>query len=131
MNISGIRPSIGFYDQNSIRFNSEFGVQANENVELQAPVTEEAELDVSISEEDIAKARAGQTFGSYDFASQYKPDVAHELKGADSDIKNLDIEKAVNNMKKDTAIHRYQYFVQNKPNQEGAKPSRGTEDFSL
>ena len=34
MNISGIRPSIGFYDQNSIRFNSEFGVQANENVEL-------------------------------------------------------------------------------------------------
>ena len=131
MNISGIRPSVGFYDQNSIRFNAEFGIHANEEIKEQAPAVEEESVKVSISDEEIAKARGSQTFGSYDFASQYKPDEVHELKGVDSDIKNLDVEKAVSDMKKDTAIHRYQYFVQNKGVTGEAAQPRATEDFSL
>ena len=130
MNISGIRPSVGFYDQNLIRFSPELGIAPVEENTTVAPV--EQESSPALTEEDIAAARKGQTFGSYDFASQYKPGSEYSLKGADSDIKSLDVEKAVSDMQKDSAIHRYQYFVQNKQDGETTAPSaRGIEDFSL
>ncbi len=129
MNISGIRPSVGFYDQNFIKIRPEFSSMAVDEI------TPEIEVDSTstvVSDEDIAAARSAQTFGSYDFASQYKPGVSYEMKGADSDIKSLDVEKAVSDMEKDSAIHRYQYFVQNKTNQDIAEsPIRGSENFSL
>ncbi len=132
MNISGIRPSTGFYDQNSIRFNRDFGLNIKETTEAEKTVTEENSYTVEVSEEAIKEARKDQTFGSYDYASQYKPESEHQLKGADSDISKLDIEKVVNDMKKDTAIHRYQYFVQNKKAGEDSSATiRGAEDFSL
>ncbi len=129
MNISGIRPSIGFYDQNSIRIRQELGaLPVEEPVEV-APNTDATS---SVTEEEIASARKGQTFGAYDFASQYKPGEVHELKGADSDINSLDVKKAVIDMEKDSVIHRYQYFVKGKANQESqAQDIRGIEDFSL
>ena len=131
MNISGIRPSIGFYDQNSIRINPELGISPEEEVASEV-ASEEISSTSVISDEEVAAARKGQTFGSYDFASQYKPGSQYDLKGVDSDIKSLDVEKAVSNMQKDSAIHRYQYFVQNKPNQSSqTSQARGTEDFSL
>jgi hypothetical protein len=128
MNISGIRPAIGFYDYNSIKINPELSsVLASEK----APV-EEVDSSPAVSEEDIVSARQSQTFGSYDFASQYKPGTVYEMKGADSDIKSLDVAKAVNDMEKDSAIHRYQYFVQAKPEANAPKPEvRRTENFSL
>lgn len=130
MNISGIRPSLGFYDQNLIRFNPELGIAPMEEAPAVAPVEESSSP--ALTDEEIATARHGQTFGSYDFASQYKPDSTYELKGADSDIKSLDVEKAVSDMEKDSAIHRYQYFVQNK-SEVTANPTqvRGNENFSL
>ncbi len=128
MNISGIRPSIGFYDQNSIRIRQELGALPIEEPVEVTPVQEKP----SISEEDIANARKAQTFGAYDFASQYKPGEVHELKGADSDINSLDVKKAVSDMEKDSVIHRYQYFVKGKPNQETESVAvRGTENFTL
>ena len=132
MNISGIRPAMGFYDQNSIRFRPEFGsMSIEEEIAPAIPSEEEASTSV-ISDEEIASARKGQTFGSYDFASQYKPGAVHNLKGVDSDIKSLDVEKAVSDMQKDSAIHRYQYFVQNKPNNGlDSSATRGTENFTL
>ena len=128
MNISGIRPSIGFYDQNSIRIRQELGaLPVEEPVEV-TPVQEK----LVVSEEDIASARKAQTFGAYDFASQYKPGEVHELKGADSDINSLDVKKAVSDMEKDSVIHRYQYFVKGKPNQEAESATvRGAENFTL
>jgi hypothetical protein len=128
MNISGIRPSVGFYDQNSIRFNPALSSMSIE--ETQEPAVEETSASVS-SDEEMAAARQGQTFGSYDFASQYKPGEVHELKGTDSDIKSLDVERAVNDMQKDSAIHRYQYFVQNKGKGEDNSAARGSENFTL
>ncbi len=129
MNISGIRPSVGFYDQNFIKIRPELSSMAVDEI---APEIEADSSSQVVSDEDIAAARSAQTFGSYDFASQYKPGVAYEMKGADSDIKSLDVEKAVSDMEKDSAIHRYQYFVQNKTNQEVAEaPIRGAENFSL
>lgn len=97
--------------------------------------TEETVVDApstSASEQDSVSAKKSQNFGTYDFAKQYKPNEQFELKGSDSDIKSLDVEKAVNNMQKDSIIHRYQYFVQNKTPQ-GSESSRDNEieDFSL
>ncbi len=36
------------------------------------------------------------------------------MKGADSDIRTLDVEKAISAMQKDTALQQYQYFVGNR-----------------
>ena len=132
MNISGIRPSTGFYDQNFTRINSDFGLNVKETAGIGDSVTEDKIYTVDISEDAIQQqAKKDQTFGSYDYASQYKPEE-HQLKGADSDISKLDVEKAINDMKKDTAIHRYQYFVHNKNSVDGSfGTTRGTEDFSL
>lgn len=133
MNISGIRPSSGFYDQNSIRFKQELGLDITEDSKAAEDNGTVAEgYQVQLTDKAVEEARKNQTFGSYDFASQYKPGEAHELKGADSDLKKLDVEKAVSDMKKDTAIHRYQYFVQSKKTEGGnSQQVRGTEDFSL
>ena len=102
-----------------------------EEVAPQLP-SEEPQSAAVVSEEEIASARQKQTFGSYDFASQYRPGVSHELKGADSDIKSLDVEKAVSDMKKDSVLQRYQYFVQNKQSAAVSESQiRGSENFSL
>ena len=129
MNISGIRPSIGFYDYNSMRIRQELGSMAVEEPEEELLVEENPTT--SVSEEDIVAARKSQTFGSYDFASQYKPGESYELKGAESDIKSLDVEKAVSSMQKDSIIHRYQYFVQSKPTEKAAETNSSVEDFKL
>ena len=128
MNISGIRPSIGFYDYNSIRIRQELGALAAEEPEKESLVENP---EISVTEDDIAEARKNQTFGNYDFASQYKPGETFELKGVDSDIKSLDVEKAVSSMQKDSIIHRYQYFVQNKPSQNDSEKAASVEDFRL
>jgi hypothetical protein len=130
MNISGIRPSNGFYNDTNIKFRPELSSMAADEIE-DANVDESTAASTAISDEEVAAARAGQTFGSYDFASQYKPGEIHSLKGTDSDIDSLDIQKAVTDMQKDSAIHRYQYFVQNKQDNNGAAPAKGTENFSL
>lgn len=130
MNISGIRPSNGFYDDTKIKFRPELSSMAADEIE-DSKVDENTAASTAITDEEVTAARAGQTFGSYDFASQYKPGEVHSLKGNDSDIGSLDIQKAVTDMQKDSAIHRYQYFVQNKQDNNGAAPAKGTENFSL
>ena len=130
MNISGIRPSDGFYENNSIRIRPGFesaSIEENNGID-----NSDIAAEATISKEGLETARRRQTFGSYDYASQYNPQETYEMKGADSDINSLDVRKAVSDMEKDTAIHRYQYFVQNK-NAQGAdnKQVRGEENFTL
>lgn len=62
-----------------------------------------------------------------------EPKATYDLKGADSDIRSLDVEKAVSDMQKDELIHQYQYFVgQDLAVEASQTPSmRGAEDFSL
>ena len=130
MNISGIRPVDGFYNYNSI-LNSSILPVGNSNLEEVRPdsqVEEKADSKVSITQEEIDKARAKQTFGAYDFASQYDPNATYSLKGKDSELKNLDVEKALSDMQRDEAIHQYQYFVGDR---ESNPVSGGVEDFSL
>ncbi|MCF0131859.1 MAG: hypothetical protein HUJ71_09005 [Pseudobutyrivibrio sp.] len=131
MNISGIRPSIGFYDYNSIR-----PVQRpQESVPEIKPVEQVEHKKPQITEEEISQAREKQTFGAYDYATTYNPDETFEMKGADSDINSLDVEKAVNDMQKDSMLRQYQYFIGNQAVDTTADSLvgtiRGSEDFSL
>lgn len=103
MNVSGIRPYSGFYQYNSIKLDE----LRNQQI-ADAQSEEERRRQ---KEQEIAAAAAKQTFDSYDFAQRYKPDELFDLKGADSDINSLDIEKAVNDLSKDQILRQYQYFV--------------------
>ena len=129
MNISGIRPGIGFTNYNDIKIQ-----QPHTAPELSAekvPAVEPA-VTAPVKDEEIAAAKEKQTFGAYDFANQYKPGVTYSMKGAEADIKSLDVEKAVSAMEKDTALHQYQYFVGNQPTASLADVAvRGAENFTL
>ena len=127
MNISGIRPSVGFYNY------SIDNIKGAEN--YQAPVNdvEEAEVKPSISQEEIDAARQGQTYGSADFAKEYKANESYEMKGASSDLRTLDVEKAINDMQKDQMLSQYQYFVGEATSMQAnqAAQVRGVENFDL
>lgn len=110
MNVSGIRPYEGFYQYNSIKLNE----LRNQQIAAAQQETRAQEIDpeqAKRQEQEIAAFAAGQTFDSYDFAQQYKPDETFDLKGADSDIASLDISKAVSDLDKDQLLQQYQYFV--------------------
>lgn len=104
MNISGIRPSLGFYSYNSIKIdelrNQQLAVTAQEN----APKQEE-----NLSHNEQLPVE--QNFTSYDYAKGYQPNETYELKGADSDITKLDVEKTLSDLAKDKVLEQYQYFV--------------------
>lgn len=100
MNISGIRPYGGAYDYNSIQGT---GAQQPENIR-NVPAAESAAPE---PERDYGR----QTFGAGDYAGQYQPEASYELKGADSDIHSLDVERALSDLRKDQVLQQYQFFV--------------------
>lgn len=103
MNISGIRPTAGFYSYNSIKINE------LRNQQLAVTTQEKAVKKESVIEQDEAPVE--QTFSSFDFAQTYKPDATYELKGEDSDVSGLDVEKTLSDLEKDKVLEQYQYFV--------------------
>ena len=124
MNVSGIRPYSGFYNVNSVS-------ATHNDVNIQEPKEEvKEELKVERSEESLAAARSKQTFGAYDYAEQYRPTEDFEVNSKDSDLRSLDVQKAISDMRKDQAIQQYQVFVGEKNGAE-EKAVRGAEDFSL
>ncbi|MCQ2536675.1 MAG: hypothetical protein MJ110_06880 [Lachnospiraceae bacterium] len=127
MNISGIRPGVGFYNYN---IDSTKGAE-----EINAPVNSsvEAKAEPFISQEEIDAARAGQTYGSADFAKEYKANESYEMKGATSDLRTLDVEKAINDMQKDQMLSQYQYFVGEANSMQNTQSAavRGVENFDL
>lgn len=133
MNISGIRPYTGYYDYNSIR---DVRLQGLEADKLQTDLGRSASQQQSqVSEEEIAKTKENQTFGSMQYADTYQPDQEYEMKGVDSDIYNLDVQQALSDMQKDQVIQQYQFFVgHNSVDSDrnvASAPARGVEDFSL
>ena len=127
MNISGIRPGVGFYNYN---IDSIKGADS-----YQAPVTDiqEAKSEPSISQEEIDAARKGQTYGSLDYANEYKPNETHEMKGVASDLRTLDVEKAISDMQKDQMLSQYQYFVGEANSMQASQTAsaRAVENFEL
>jgi hypothetical protein len=135
MNVSGIRPYSGFYQYNSIRMNELINkTSETQPVEPLAEALDTESLRLQ-QEKEIAEASAKQTFDSYDFAQQYRPGESFELKGADSDINSLDVEKAVSDLDKDQVLKQYQYFVNPKGSsvQQGMQQPvlRSAENFTL
>lgn len=111
MNISGIRPYAGFYEYNSIK-SAEIRSQ-----QIAAVQPQDSRKDSGDSETQEVLAPAMQevpTYNAYDFAQTYQPNETFELKGADSDIYSLDIQKAVSDLEKDQVLQQYQYFVGSK-----------------
>ena len=104
MNISGIRTSAGFYDYNIIKQNE---IRSQQIQEAKAGVNQELE-EVKV---ETPTAFLKEDHGARDFAEKYQPDAVYELKGADSDITKLDMEKAISDMKKDSVLEQYQFFV--------------------
>ena len=72
MNISGIRPTAGFYSYNSIKINE------LRNQQLAVTTQEKAAKRESVIEQEEVPVE--QTFSSFDFAQTYKPDATYELK---------------------------------------------------
>ena len=131
MNISGIRPIGGYYDYNEIKKPQQ--ISPAETPEVEASQVQTQEPEVTAPKERSAEVEAQQNFGAYDYANQYNPNATYSLKGAESDIRSLDVEKAISDMRKDEVIHQYQYFVgQELGTGVAATPSvRGAEDFVL
>ena len=97
MNISGIRPSEGFYSYNSIRLNELRNSQI---------MSSKQAVDDTASQQAPADDTA-----DYEAANTYDSNASYELKGADSDISTLDVAKAVSDLDKDKVLQQYQRFV--------------------
>lgn len=131
MNISGIRPYAGFYDYNSIKaeaLRSQQIAEAQPTLSLQ----QREEPQVTVTEVPVE-----QNFDSYDFAQTYRSGETYELKGKDSDLESLDVQKAVSDLGKDQVLQQYQYFVGSsdavtkKTNEATQQNMRSGENFSL
>ena len=131
MNISGIRPYAGFYDYNSIKaeaLRSQQIAEAQPTLSLQ----QREEPQVTVTEVPVE-----QNFDSYDFAQTYRQGETYELKGKDSDLESLDVQKAVSDLSKDQVLQQYQYFVGSsdavtkKTNEATQQNMRSGENFSL
>lgn len=123
MNISGIRPNAGFYDYNSI--------QNIRNAVEDTPVVKTA-ADAGASEQQQkdtleTTVRREQDFGAADYAAQYQPDCTYEMKGSESDIHSLDVEKALSDMHKDQVLQQYQFFVGENIEQSGIRQITATD----
>lgn len=113
MNISGIRTGAGFYDYNSIKINEVRSQQIRESMEsepipVMGAVEQNDSADIeAVQLQTVQKADHGAT----EFNARYQPDASYELKGVDSDLSKLDVEKALSDLKKDQVLQQYQFFV--------------------
>ena len=112
MTISGIGPYAGCYEYNSIK--------ANELRAEQIAATQKAS---SVEAEEVSTETQGatvqtpapeQNFTAFDYAQNYRSDETHELKGRDSDLASLDMQKAISDLDKDQVLQQYQFFVGDK-----------------
>ena len=129
MNISGIRTYAGFYDYNTIKNQEAHGRQIAESkaAETLAAQDEQQQTDT----EQVIAAPVKTDNGAGEYAKQYRPDATYELSGADSDIANLDVEKALSDMKKDQVLQQYQFFVGESKARDELAASRKDENFYL
>lgn len=108
MNISGIRTYAGFYDYNTIKQSE---MRSQQIQEAKAATVQEYAMQEEIKATEEVAVVSGPDQGALDYAEQYQPDAVYEMKGADSDILKLDVEKAISDMKKDEVLQEYQFFV--------------------
>ena len=112
MTISGIRPYAGFYAYNSTKANE---LRAEQIAATQKASSVEAE-EVSTETQSAAVQTPApeQNFTAFDYAQNYRSDETYELKGKDSDLASLDMQKAISDLDKDQVLQQYQFFVGDK-----------------
>lgn len=130
MNVSGVRPYAAFYDYNSIQLNEARNAQITAAGEANSVLSKELAEPVA-EKVSAGEAQLSQNFRSFDFAQQFNPNETYELKGADSDINNLDIQRAVSDLDKDSMLRQYQYFVNSNPETAVNSAVRMNENFIL
>lgn len=108
MNVSGVSPSAGIYTYNSIRLSELRSQQIAAAKEARQQEAVEVGITQRQQQDDM---RLQQTYTSYNYAQEYRPDEVYELKGEDADITKLDVEQALSDMEKDQLLQQYQYFV--------------------
>ncbi len=128
MNISGIRTYAGFYEYNTIKSQEERLLQMHGAQEAK---TETEKQETSVQSMETALVPQGPDQGAIDYANQYQPDATYELKGVDSDIARLDVEKALSDMKKDEVLMQYQFFVGSDVMKTQETETRELENFFL
>ena len=107
MNISGMRPYEGFYEYNSIKA---VALRSQQIAAVQNASGDE-ELSGGSQPQGQTQTKRPQTYNAFDYAKEYQPDETYELKGADSDLAGLDMQKAISDMEKDQVLQQYQYFM--------------------
>lgn len=97
MEISKIRPYERYYDNSIGRVTGNSGSDQISN-----PIE-----NFSTGKMQSVKPEEKQTFGAVEYADTYQPGKEYPLKGADSNIRSLDVQKAVSDMQKDEVLHQY------------------------
>lgn len=90
MNITGIHPITDIDNYNSIRRLEPLQAESTANAAQEnGQQSRSAE-----AESSYAKPKQAEKQTSFDYAGQYDPKAEYELKGTDSDLMSLDVEKA-------------------------------------
>lgn len=129
MNISGIGAYTGNYNYNSIQIGAGNRVQQLREQNVVTP-DETAAKSGALSDEAIAKARAGQTFGAEKHASMYQAKAGADRVGVDADITKLDEAGKASEAGKSQLMKQYQMFMGENQVQT-AKAARGVENFTF
>ena len=112
MSISGIRPYAGFYEYNCIKGNE---LRAEQIAATQTATSVEAEeVSTETQSATVQTPAPEQNFTAFDYAQNYRSDETHELKGRNSDLASLDMQKAISDLDKDQVLQQYQFFVGDK-----------------
>ena len=109
MNITGIHPITDIENYNSIRRLEP--LQAGSTASANAAQENGQQSRSAEAESSYAKPKQPEKQMSFDYAGQYDPKAEYELKGTDSDLMSLDVEKAISDMKRDQVLQQYQFFV--------------------
>ena len=134
MIISGIKAAESFYNLNTdnsiVKSSPESAVAG---LSSDASVSSDAAAKKQISQEEIDRARAGQTQDAVSFAQLYDPTAVYSMKGADSDLQSLDVVNAISQMQKDQMLTQYRFFVgtSNAEQVTEAVATRPVENFNI
>lgn len=107
MGVSGINDySSGLADYRI----SKIPVAGEEKIKLQEPERRQPETD-SLAAGDTPGGAGRIEKPLEDISLTFNASEDFDYLGQDSDIRNLDMEKAISDMKKDQVLQQYQYFV--------------------
>ena len=133
MNISGIRPMVGYNQTNTAEVHRIDALLTDSTDSEAALTAQPAEVEAVVYEpSEVREAKRVRTggFGMYDLQEQYRPSESISEKNLRSQLFSVEVQQAINDMKRDDLLHRYQTFAGNRP-AAAATVIRGGEDFAL